>query len=410
MHLVFKKDSIVITSIMLFILMFGNFFHVINSEGILPDLFLLIYGIWCIWQAIKLFNYKVKYAFRPFILMLIISVFIAIIQAYNVNGQPFLLGLRPQRGYLILLLSYFPIRKLFFVYDIDIEKLFKKMMFWASLSTLLYFLCKYLYLTKGVEILYLGIHYSGTFSPYRMYVESSLIDIAVLLSVYYYLKTLKLKYIIPAILGIISQVWISQGRLEIIAILVGIAIGVVFTKKTRLKKIFIFLISILGLVFFLNSSVFESIWLTLTGTGQSEVNNTLEIRHMGKSYYIQQILEGLDTFLFGVGYPNMLYAPAWEKTGFYDNIFLSDNGLVSFAYMYGFLGIAIIFGLFLKFIKDAFFILKYTYNPIYLMFIGMILVMSINIIFWYWHPDALLILILMICGLEQSIYKVRKNG
>ncbi|MDG2949976.1 hypothetical protein [Exercitatus varius] len=408
MHLVLKKDSTVITSMMFFILMFGDFFHLVNSESILPDVFLLFYAIWCIWQAIKLFNYKVEYAFLPFILMLIVSIFIAVFQAYYVNGQPFLLGLRPQRGYLILLLSYFPIRKLFFVYDVDIERLFKKIMFWASLSTLLYFTCKYFYLTRGIEILYLGVHYTGTFSAYRMYIESSLIDLAILLSIFFYLKTFKFKYLIPAILGMISQVWISQGRLELLAILAGIIIGVLFTKKTPLKKIVIFFISILGFIVFLNSSVFESIWLTLTG--QSEVNNTLEIRQVGKTYYIEQILESIDTFLFGVGYPNMLYVPAWEKTGFYDNIFLSDNGLISFAYMYGIFGVIAILGLFLKFIKGSFLILRYTHDQIYLMFIVMISVMSINIIFWYWHMDALLILILMLCGLEQTIYKVRKNG
>ena len=156
---------------------------------------------------------------------------------------------------------------------------------------------------------------------------------------------------------------------------------------------------------FINSIYFQG----LIDPNQSGVEDTMGIRLEGRALYYLQLFQSSSNFMFGVGYPNLLHQRALDMSGISSNIFLADNGMSGFFYVYGFFGVVLIVLYVLKMLKYALFVRKVSGNSFYLMFILFSIFISYNIIFWWWKESWTFMLVIITASLEVSYNKLRDN-
>ncbi|HGS3359239.1 TPA: hypothetical protein ACL88J_002242, partial [Streptococcus pneumoniae] len=273
----------------------------------------------------------------------------------------------------------------------------------GSISSLIYILQKIVILYGGTQFVNVIYSFAGYFSGYRLYVGSSLIILATLISTAYFLETLKLKYLCHLILGWFTQIWITQGRIEMIVLLISTIVCIIVQGRLTRKKIIYWLLTILGLWMITLTPIFENIVgaiLKVDGAGRG--SDSLTIRAIGRQLYWEQLNETTSKLLFGTGYPNYNYALAFQRTGFSSNIFLTDNGFMTYIYIFGIVGSSIMGLLFLKYLKNSIKYARQSADMIPLMYIISLLIVAYNIILWYWNADGTFILVIMICALEHG--------
>lgn len=410
MVLKIKKNADLI--ILLFIFLMENCFYTIDTDAIhvvgsfaYSDLWLILYAVYFGWQSIKYLRTEVEYRYKYLILLLCLFTVVSALQQMRLTGQSFSLGIRPQRNYLIILLSYFPIRKLIHLKKINKDQLFRGFMILGTFSALLYVLQKLTY--EHTQFIYTLTSFErGTL---RMYIDSSLIQIAGLLAIYYFCRTFKIRYLITYAINFLFIFWVGQGRLEIISYIVATVLGVLLMRKVSNRRLVLLLVGMACVLIFMNTSYADKLWeaVMTAGTATSEQGNTMEIRYIGRERYFAQMSESVSTFLFGCGYPNTLYAPAAHKAGFHLKIGLNDNGIFGYAYIYGVLGATLIIVLFVKALKQALCIFKKKDNNFYLTYLTLLVLFAYNVIMWYWCASGTFLLILLICILEDETLKCR---
>lgn len=227
-----------------FLILMDNCFYLINTDAIhvtgsfaYSDIWLIAFALFFFWQFLKYIRIRegVQYKEKYLIIALCILVFISAYQQMKLTGQGFNLGVRPQRNYLLVLLSYFPIRKLIALKKIDSEELIQGLMKMGTFAAAVYILQKLVY--SNVQFIYAEMNYrNGTL---RMYIETSVVQLAGMLAMYYFCKNFKIKYLVFYIINFIDIFWVGQGRLEIVSFLAASVIGVVLVKKLDTKRLLI---------------------------------------------------------------------------------------------------------------------------------------------------------------------------
>lgn len=113
--MVVRKKKVYI--IFAFLILMDNCFYLINTDAIhvtgsfaYSDIWLIAFALFFFWQFVKYIRIRegVQYKEKYLIIALCILVFISAYQQMKLTGQGFNLGVRPQRNYLLVLLSYFP--------------------------------------------------------------------------------------------------------------------------------------------------------------------------------------------------------------------------------------------------------------------------------------------------------------
>ena len=380
--------------------------NVINISGVFAysDIWLGIFVLYFGLQFIKFIPTKSKCAYSVFIVLMEVSCLVAAIQQNYYTGQSVSLGIRPQRNFMLILLAYFVIRKMSDHRQINWNKLMDSLMLWGTLSAVLCIAQKLMY--PSVQFLYALMNYrNGTL---RIYVDSSLIDLAILLAAYKMFSTFRIKYLSTVLIGLTYLFWVSQGRMEIIAVLFGVTVGFLVTRKLDKNKFVLWGCAIVLVGAFFSSEYGVELLEAITSakTLTVEQGNTMAIRYAGRELYFEQLFSSVRSLFFGCGYPNALYAPATNRAGFNHNIGLNDNGIYGFFYVHGILGLISVIAIVIIAIKMSVTIYKYDKDSLPLMYLAMILMMAYNIIFWYWNADGTFILVLMLCYIEMKYRKV----
>lgn len=413
--MVVKKNIVYI--IFAFLILMDNCFYLINTDAIhitgsfaYSDIWLVAFALFFFWQFVKYIRIHegIKYKEKYLIIALCILVFVSAYQQMKLTGQGLNLGIRPQRNYLIILLSYFPIRKLFALKKLDPDEVMQGVMKLGTFAAALYILQKLVY--PNAQFIYAAMNYrNGTL---RMYIETSVVQLAGMVAMYYFCKNFKIKYLIFYIINFVDIFWVGQGRLEIMSFLAASAIGVVLVKELDTKRFLIVVTGIVAVFIFLNTSFADSFWEAVlsAGTARTDQGNTMAIRYIGRELYFKQLGESVSTMLFGCGYPNFLYMPAANKAGYNVNINLNDNGIFGFTYVYGFVGLAVLLILFIRLIVRSVYVFKKTNNNFFVMYFSMLFLLAYNVIMWYWYAGGTFILIIMICILEEAVACIKKNG
>ena len=128
----------------------------------------------------------------------------------------------------------------------------------------------------------------------------------------------------------------------------------------------------------------------------------MEIRDVAKELYFSRLLNSPENFLFGYGFLTSGYSDMVRFAGAQKAIYIVDNGIFGFIYSYGLLGVIFAATLFLKSIKLA---LKFFNNRgelLPFMFILLNIVLSYNIVFWWWKSEWVFCLIFCVCYLETE--------
>lgn len=361
-----------------------------------------------LFNYIKYLKYDVRGMFSIYIILIICSVFLSSYRSTHTMFQSFGDGLRPQINYIVALCSYFPLKKIMKLDNVNVEKLLDYLMYLGTGSSLLYIFQKLVYIVGGPKFIYFGVGTSsfGT-QKYRLYVGSTIIILGLLISVYKYLKENKFKYIPHILIGIFVQLWVTQSRAEIMATLIAILVGFILLNKINLRGIVLY-IFIIGISFYISTtSLFQNIVDNLLGV--SNKGATLLIRQEGRELYFKQLHESVKNFTLGIGYPNIKNYIAYKKIGMDKFYFLNDNGIYAYFYIFGLFGLLPLATLYFKYIylsikcyfKDRF--------VVPLMYIVYSIVVMPNIILWYWDFDSAFILIIMLLIVENNLQNNTNN-
>jgi hypothetical protein len=201
---------------------------------------------------------------------------------------------------------------------------------------------------------------------------------------------------IAACIGLIMAYYhciiVTQTRIVMAAYGVMSILFVVFVNKKISKKV-VYLLLICGIV----------IWMLETDLGQylltalfdTSSDPSARIRVIGKELYISEISKSP---LFGRGYP--YNEAAYRAAGRYDLIYLNDNGIYGFAYIYGLLGLAWYIWLSFKMFICSFKALKKE-DYRFILYTVFLQVICANIVWWFWEFSFGLVFTIMIAMMED---------
>lgn len=277
---------------------------------------------------------KIKYRYGNLIFATVLLVIFSAVSAYyNFDGQPILLGIRPQRFWLINMLMYFPILKLIKTDVLDKERIFKiidnVVVIYSVIILVQYFV--------GTNYRFMYVLSNERYGSIRLYVSSTFLVIAF----FYHLNNLldgkKIRTIDLLAIGaaIFVLLFVAKSRMRIIAFL-GASILFICSKRLTKRKILIIALCIIGICAFFSTDMSQDIWNMVTGVGSS-INDTSEIRDEGRAFYITANTQSWLRFVFGSGYPNMDWSSSYLLSGAAYNIFYNDNGIIGLFFCYGIL-------------------------------------------------------------------------
>lgn len=313
------------------------------------------------------------------VLLLLVSCFVAAVQCSVLTGQSFLRGILPQRVFMVSLVCAFLLSGAVTFRIIDINRIINIFLFVGIIVGLAYLVQT----LTGIEIFH--VMQNERYGSIRLYMQSCFPDMAGFIGFWRLLRTRKLKYSFPAFLAIFLSVFVSKGRLELIALLVTyVLIFFVIRKRADIKFYLMIFVSIF-VVLFLTSSYGDK--LLSNFDPNSVEDDTMSIRQQGRLLYSSQLHESVINRLLGCGYPNVLYGPAAHRAGLDRGILLGDNGIFAFNYVHGALGILLIICIVVFIFKFAVKNLSTEVGLFCFSFVSFNVVACSNIA-WWWYSGA----------------------
>lgn len=396
------------TGVLLFILLaMEQFFYLIDDDSFAVsgsmnyDIFwFALLALFLFWMYISFFMWRIciKYHFRFEITIFIIMIFVSAVQCNILTGQPLLRGLLPQRNFLIILISYFIIRKLFAIEMLDSKTIVKWLVIFGVVSTALFVTQAFL----ADSIRFVHVNINERYGSARLYVDSVFCVVIAFIGLENFFRYRKYSGLFLVLLTACYELFVSKGRLELFAFSVSIVIGITFFKKFDGAKFgAIIMCLVIGFIF-INSQYAETLFSSLSEV--YEKGNSLEIRLYGRALYFAQLTKSWKTLLFGCGYPSTLWNTAASRAGFDNNVYLVDNGIFAIAYVYGLLGLLATAIWFVRMFLIA--IHLYTRNGryLYLLFLLFQIILMYNITFWWWKASWTFVTVLFMCMMEHELY------
>lgn len=385
-----KKKNLNTLIIGLLLILMCHLMYLINiMDGIWILLFVLFFGL----SYLRYFRIKInKSKFTSIILLGIIMVFLSSFMAHYNVGQPIIFGIDGQKIFLIIILSYFPLRKLLSKKQLNLELLEKIIVGMGIVECFVYIGQHYLY----PKVVFLNCMINIR-NGARIYADTVIIELMIMIAFSRLLKEQKnkMKNGMILFLGIFYEFVVSQGRLECMAILFVLLCSFLIYKGHSGKKLLIGSLIAVFAIWFFNSKIFSVFMNT--------EYNTMEIRDVARKLYYSRILSSPENFLFGYGYLTSSYSDIVRFAGAQKEIYVVDNGIFGFVYSYGLLGIVFVATLFFKSMKLALKLCKSRGELLPFMFILLNIVLSYNIVFWWWKGEWVFSLIFFVCYLETEI-------
>ena len=358
------------------------------------DVSIALFSIYFFMVYVK-YRRRYKYQFMPIIIGFIFIIGIASIQGHNNWGQSIFYSFTPQRAFLLILLSYFPLHKYIMRKKIKLEYFFELLVYFGILQSCLYLLQHFIY----PHIVFINCQMNTRFGL-RIYVDSVVIEFMIM---YCFSQILtgfhKKRNVVAIILGLMHEILVSQGRLECCAVLIALIVGFVLWKKMGYKKIMGISIILFVVVIAINSN-FLSFIVGIQDSGL--------IRETGRALYLKQLFSNLRQLLLGCGYPNSYAASIASGSTKY--IYLVDNGIFAFFYVYGLLGLGVVITWVVFLLKKSIYIYIKTENVFPIIFVLFNIILGYNIIFWWWKPEWTFISVIFMCYLEKEVLKIRKSA
>lgn len=334
----------------------------------------------------------VRYRFKWVILFTAVLAITSSLQSNILYGQGILLGLRPQRYFLIWAFSYFPLRMLLSQSQITYEKVIK-LIYTIGIVELFLYIGQFIF---GDYITIVQAKSNNVYESSRYYFNTIFLCLLLFIclnEVFNKRKIFKNSIIIVAVL--FELLFVGKMRMTLLAVVFAIGIGFLLWKKGGSTKVLFFSAGIAAVFMVLNTEVIQSIIPTLRGEYKI---NTLAIRDIGRAFYIETIKEHP---LLGGGYINTQWKPAYDAARVGDLIYWVDNGVFGFAYFYGLLGVGWMLNLLRKIYVCAYKLMVNRNNYIFFVMPIYWIVSCINEAHWYFC--SFMVVVLYLCLLESEL-------
>ena len=344
--------------------------------------FALLYILIKYFRCVQSMRYKCE------MLLAVCMVFTSAVQSFRLYEQPFVKTILSQRMFLIYILMYF-------VTSVCIKKNFlntesiKKMIFCMGGFCLVLYVVQFLLRDK---LLFLDVGVGVRYGRIRFYYQSLLLSILYFMQLNRFLNGKRRLFPAVCMLGVLFDiVYIQQYRLSFTGILLATSIGVVCCRYNRQRKGIYLLIGFCACIVIFNFDfIQEALVSLLSGSG------TMEVRMVGRQLYMERILQ--NPFLGG-GYIDFNWDKSLEMSGYTQGIYLSDNGILAYIFMYGFPGLIWFLFVWGKTFYYSFQVLKRKNNVFYITLIIYLTTTIYNECHWYWQ-NGFILFVLFLCLLQ----------
>lgn len=349
----------------------SRIFYLVNIDVLTisyTDITLLCVLLFIAYVMVKFWPIQVHYRYRIFILAIIPLVISSSYMATIQYEQPLSMGILPQRGWLVWMLAYFPLVKLFRNNRINVDSIiammYKIAIVYLTVISIQYILPQFPLLHVGQNIRY---------GELRLYVGDSPIILLAGHALYKIFKDHSIKHGLFFAWCIILESMIMKGRAGTVTMLVAALICLLIEKNNVNRKFFHFCLAGIAGLLFLQTDMAQQLILSLQGQVSM---GTDHVRNVGRALYLELLSQDWKTILFGCGYANS----NWEQAVFIImgsgryaqeglTILTTDNGMYGFALYYGVVGIVWALGLYAYCIRHAWKIYRKSGNFMFLFFL-----------------------------------------
>lgn len=381
------KIKINLLLLYLLILFNTSFFGVIYIDS---DIALVVDMLFFIYIEVKYRNIK-SYEKRSFslnVIFVFLLIFISSIRSFQLYEQPLWWGIRAQREWIVCLLLYFPISKLLKIGKIRTGDLEKLIYIIGGILLVLYVL---FYFTKAS---FLNYTYDYRYGGIRLRVDTCIINLLFILCINNFVVGKKrIKNAIYIFVNLMVCALMIKTRLLIVSYAIVILVAIIFWKRNLGKKLLIILFLLCLIPSILNTTIIKD---TINALLENDSN---DIRSVGKQHYIEKLIESP---ILGRGYINILSDKAREESGINRNIYLNDNGIIAFSFMYGMIGIVWFGLLWIKLFKMSLNMYENKEQYFCMLYLIHITILIPNIIWWYWSNQGILCFVLYLCITEMD--------
>lgn len=314
--------------VLLYIIVIINisFFSLIELSD---DIILICNLLFIVYIELKYYK-KETHSSNRFKYIILFSVVLIITSAYQslkLYNQSFWLGIRPQRHFFVALLMYFPLNKLLGLNKISKDDIIK-MIYRIALIQLIVQIAYYI---SGGSLSFIKLNHDYRYGEIRLRADSCLINLFFVITVTNFLKGKnRVKNFIYTVINLVYVMFMLKTRLLMLSYFGVLVVAFIIWKRdVALKILFSFIV--VGIIpAILNTEIFQN---TIEDIFE---DNPDDIRAIGKAYYREQLKESP---ILGRGYINTDWEPAYNGAGMNRKIYLNDNGLIGFTFVFGILGL-----------------------------------------------------------------------
>lgn len=318
---------------LLLVLTGEHFFYLVNLPIAEMDLAIIIAAVMFLvyllyYKGVGLLNTDMPT--KIFLTAIALMAVCSAVRSHQSYGQSILMGLRPQRYYLILL-AYFPIKNVILNRNGGFKWVINVMLGVGITAVIIYSIQ---YLVFPFKFLIVGNDYR--FGQVRLRFN----EVGTLFSMFYvYYKLIKRpcwKWGMIFAIHLFYYIVVIKGRAGIIVLTLVLTILLILFNKKKWKAA----VSIFTAAVILLYAPIPIVDQYLDGfrEGIDSYQSQTDVRYRGQQFYMQSVSEDIPSRLFGKGYVNIQNASAVIISRAKD-FYIVDNGYFGLAYFYGLFGV-----------------------------------------------------------------------
>lgn len=390
-------------TIMFFFILISSqsYFYLIDDKleilKIQPSDFALIVALF--WAAFILGSYQKlnlkRIQFAGYMVLFVALIFLSSLQSQLLFGQSIKYGLIQQRRLLIWIFVYFAIELALIKGKFSDEQLISMIRIIGRIELAIYISQYFLY--DYIHFLYVSV--SSRYNDVRFYFTPTLLDFLFMIEIDFLLskynsKREKIKSGITIVLILFEVMIVQKFRLTTMALICCFVLCVLIKRFSKAIKLIYVMTVALGICILLNTTMFRDI-IEQFSLGFTDYGH-FGIRVDARKLYLEMLAK--HPFLGG-GYPYI--ENALEASGYYKRMYLVDNGVFGFIYIYGGIGIMWIVALWTKLIKMSWKVFENKNVTYFLLFYLFFILTCINELHWY-YDSGIGVFILSLCILDAK--------
>lgn len=364
--------------------------------NISPRAYALLFALaWGGLNFVKLLKYpEPEYKYGKWMIAMLALIVLSAIQSFFLHEQSILLGIYEQRIVLAWTLLYFPIRKCLYYGKLKYQKIIKIFVVLCVIQ-LTIFISQY-FLRDSIAFTYVGEGMRN--GRIRYYYSPVLLDLMYLFSLDYFARAKGIRRFLGAGLAgavLFEVMVVQQFRLSSMGLILTLGLFVLLLRGKVYYKMVYFVIGAFALGVLFTTPLVQNVLNTVL---HNDYDSGMQIRFVGKGLYMETLARHP---VLGGGFPSIKCAASYYASGWSRRIYLSDNGVFAFAYLYGGLGIIWVVSLWAKLLRSGTIIRKKTSELTFLLYPMFFIITCINELHWYWEYGPV-IFVIFLCLAEEK--------